>query len=621
MPDLEMWGGVECTVARIGDRFRNQVVETGHHARFDDIDRIAALGVRTLRYPILWETIAPDDPERRDWRWHDARLARLKALGIRVIAGLLHHGSGPRYTSLLDPAIPRLLAAHAAHTARRYPWIELFTPINEPLTTARLSCLYGHWYPHARDEHSFLRALVNQCEATRLAMDAVREITPSARLVQTEDIGKVFSTPRLSYQADFENARRWLSLDLLCGLIGREHLLYPFLLAHGIDSAELDRWGRHPCPPDIIGVNHYLTSERYLHPHTGAFPAQFSGGNGRERYADVEAVRMSVPQGQLGPAARLNDVWARYRLPMVVTEVHHGCTRDEQLRWLMEVWNAAEQVQRGGADVRAVTVWSMFGAVDWNSLLTRDNGCYEPGAFDVRDSPPRLTAIGQAVRSLARAGRFSHPVIADSPGWWRRPERLYRAPSRQTDEPRADSRRPVLVIGGDEQWRQASDNAARARGLAMVVLGSDGERVDDPAHLSSLLDRLHPWAMIDARTFPTQDIGTTKRHQLALACDRLEVQLALICDEPSTGGCCNDRAQSRDARPLKEHRGETVRDREAWTDAVLSVYAGPENIDAILDLLIDGARGLWRPTCGKLQFQDRPEADGQVQDLRSDSSH
>jgi hypothetical protein len=46
---------------------------------------------------------------------------------------------------------------------------------------------------------------------------AIREVTPGARLVQTEDMGAVFSTPALEYQATFENHRRWLSLDLLCG--------------------------------------------------------------------------------------------------------------------------------------------------------------------------------------------------------------------------------------------------------------------------------------------------------------------------------------------------------------------------------------------------------------------
>src|SRR4051794_41202358 len=99
---LEVWGGIECTVARIGDVFRDQCGETGHRNRLSDLDRIAELGVRTIRYPIVWETVVPDDPERPDWTWHDERLAKLRDLGIRVIATLCHHGSGPRYTNLLD---------------------------------------------------------------------------------------------------------------------------------------------------------------------------------------------------------------------------------------------------------------------------------------------------------------------------------------------------------------------------------------------------------------------------------------------------------------------------------------------------------------------------------------
>src|SRR3546814_11151054 len=64
---------------------------------------------------------------------------------------LLHHGSGPGYTSLIDPDFPAKFAAFAARAAERYPWIESWTPINEPLTTARFSALYGHWYPHRKE--------------------------------------------------------------------------------------------------------------------------------------------------------------------------------------------------------------------------------------------------------------------------------------------------------------------------------------------------------------------------------------------------------------------------------------------------------------------------------------
>ena len=64
---LELWGGCECTVVRIGDAFRDQSIETGHRHRLDDIDRIAALGIRTVRYPVLWESVAPNGPDSADW--------------------------------------------------------------------------------------------------------------------------------------------------------------------------------------------------------------------------------------------------------------------------------------------------------------------------------------------------------------------------------------------------------------------------------------------------------------------------------------------------------------------------------------------------------------------------
>lgn len=173
--------------------------------RLDDLDRFAELGIRALRYPVLWERTAPDGCAR--FAWADARLGRLRDLGVRPIVGLVHHGSGPPRTSLLDPSFAEGLARFARAVAERYPWVEDYTPVNEPLTTAHFSGLYGHWYPHGRDGRAFVRALLTQCRAIAAAMCAVREINPRARLVQTEDLGRTFSTLLLAYQAQHENHR------------------------------------------------------------------------------------------------------------------------------------------------------------------------------------------------------------------------------------------------------------------------------------------------------------------------------------------------------------------------------------------------------------------------------
>ncbi len=422
---LRMWGGIECSTVRVGDDWRDQLRETGHHDRDADLDLVAGLGIRALRYPLLWERVTEGHPGACGWGWHDARLRRLGDLGVNVIGGLLHHGSGPATTDLLDPEFPERLAAHAAEAASRYPFVTAWTPVNEPLTTARFSCQYGHWYPHARDEPSFLRALVNQCRAVLLSMRAIRAATPGARLVQTEDLGRVFGTRPTRFQAGYENQRRWLSFDLLCGRVDGGHPMRAHLEASGVPARALDELAGGEAAPDVIGINHYVTSDRFLDHRLDRYPAHLHGGNGSMAYADTEAARVDVGQGATGWEARLREAWNRYRLPLALTEVHLGCDDEwEQVRWLVRAWEAAGKLRAEGADVRAVTAWALFGLVDWNTMLRERRGHYEPGVFDARVDPPRPMLVAKVVRDLAREGRHSHPAVRE-PGWWERDDRIH----------------------------------------------------------------------------------------------------------------------------------------------------------------------------------------------------
>ena len=54
---LQLWAGIECTVNRIGDTYYDQLERSGHSVRSRDLERLASLGVRTIRYPILWERV------------------------------------------------------------------------------------------------------------------------------------------------------------------------------------------------------------------------------------------------------------------------------------------------------------------------------------------------------------------------------------------------------------------------------------------------------------------------------------------------------------------------------------------------------------------------------------
>ncbi|HEX7177357.1 MAG TPA: family 1 glycosylhydrolase [Pyrinomonadaceae bacterium] len=515
---LELWGGVECTVNRVGDQYFDQLERSGHAARHTDLDLFASLGVRALRYPVLWERTAPDGPESADWSWADARLARLRRIGVRPIVGLVHHGSGPRDTSLVDPEFPEKLAGFARAVAVRYPWVDAYTPVNEPLTTARFSGLYGHWYPHGRDTLTFARALLAQCRAVVLSMRAIREVNPRARLVQTDDLGKTFSTRALTYQAEFENERRWLTFDLLCGRVRPGHPMWNYLCGSGVSAAELEWFVANPCPPDIIGVNHYLTSERYLDERLERYPSCTHGGNGRDSYADVEAVRV-LAEGCAGPRALLKEAWERYGLPLAVTEAHLGCTREEQMRWLKEVWDGARSLRAAGVDVRAVTAWALLGSFDWDSLHTQARGHYEPGVFDLRSPRPRPTALANLLRELSSGARPHHPVL-DAPGWWRRLDRLLYLP---------ETRRPSGAPAVEKQWTHKIEGKAQDKVRRLLITGATGTLgrafaracdaraipyrlstraemdIADPSSVAAALDEFEPWAVVNAAGYVRVD--------------------------------------------------------------------------------------------------------------------
>jgi dTDP-4-dehydrorhamnose reductase len=526
--NLELWGGIECTVNRVGTRTFDQVKRSGHETRLEDLDRFAELGLKTLRYPVLWERVQPEGPDDFDWSWSDERLNHLRELGIRPLVGLLHHGSGPRWTDLLDPEFPAKFARYALAVARRYPWIVGYVPVNEPLTTARFSGLYGHWFPHEKDNSAFLRALLNQVEGVGLAMAAIRSVQPAAELVQTEDLGKSFGTELLRYQCDFENERRWITFDLLLGKVKQSHPLWNFLIEAGGDRTQLERISDHPCAPDILGVNYYVTSERYLDEDLDKYPPETHGGNIFHRYADVAAVR-AREEGLVGIGSLLREMWGRYRAPMAVTEAHMGCTREEQVRWLAEIWKECQALRRDHIDCRAVTAWALLGTFDWNSLVTEQNGDYEPGAFDLRSGEPRPTAIAGVIRSLAREQDVSSPVL-QTPGWWRRHERLPHHLHPERIHPAA--RGPgILVLGGRGNLGQAFGRICESRGLGCHLLSRYDADVGHPASVRNAIERYRPWAVINAAGYTFIDEAEADAEQCHQVNGEGAVTGARLCAE------------------------------------------------------------------------------------------
>ncbi len=638
---LELWAGAECTVNRVRDRFFDQMLRTGHAERLDDLDRLAALGVRRIRFPVLWERVEPDAHRGGGgFDWSDVRLERLAALGIEPIVGLIHHGSGPLHTHLCDAGFVDGLAGFAARVAARYPHVNAFTPVNEPLTTARFSALYGLWYPHTTELRGFYRAVLNQVLATRASMRAIRLVNPHAQLYTTEDLATVFSTLDLAEQCRYENERRWLSLDLSCGRVDRCHPLRRELEDHGIEARALDDLCAEPCAPDLIGINYYLTSDRFLDSRLDLYPQHTWGGNGRERYADVEAVR-ARSAGIVGHQAVLESVWARYRLPCALTEVHLACDREDQLRWLDEAWRGALAARASGADVRAVTLWSAFGAVGWNNLVTRESGHYEPGAYDVRSPQPRPTALATLARGISRG---EQTPLAGGAGWWRRSSRLLygQTPSGVAGGEVLDS--TLLVVGTGAFARRVRQLCGRRFATMVAPTVALARR-----WLADAQQR--PWAVVLAfdPARPAPDMGADLHDHWAGIRERCAADLRVLA--VSTGavfdGCSPRPYRESDAAAPADARGRGWRAFEvaitAMCPEVLVARTGllldpglrgdplsrtiealrtgrsvpihgqrisptwtPHLIDTALDLLIDGERGVWhlvpRTECSVLEL-------------------
>jgi dTDP-4-dehydrorhamnose reductase len=510
--ELALWGGLECTVNRVADEYFSQLERNGHHERISDLERFARLGISAIRYPVLWEHMAPKEVDQIDWHWPDERLPALQDLGITPIVGLVHHGSGPKYTSLTDPEFPEKLSAFAMAVANRYPWLEYYTPVNEPLTTARFSGLYGVWYPHGRDDRIFIEALLNQCRAVALSMREIRKVNPQAKLVQTDDLGKTYSTAQMSRLADFYNSRRWLGWDLLCGKVGEEHPLWEYLISTGIPATRLLWFRDNPCTPDIIGINYYVTSERWLDERLERYSGHHITDYRGQRFVDVEPARvLATPTPGVGPL--LQEAWDRYRLPLAVTEAHIDARREDQMRWLVEIWQAASKARQHGIDVRAVTVWALLGSYDWNCLVTQCRGYYEPGPFDVRSGTPRATAVANLMQDLAARRPLSHPVLKGQ-GWWRRPGRLTWPPVATRSAIGSlcpehhgpnDGVPPIVVTGASGTLGKAFARICGERNLTCRLLTRQDMDIAVRGSVESAVSRLQPWAIINASGYVQVD--------------------------------------------------------------------------------------------------------------------
>ena len=373
--------GIENSIPTInGGRQRiDELATCGFYKHWKtDFELVADMGIRFLRYgPPLHTTWTGVD--RYDWDFTDQTFADLKRREIVPITDLCHFGVPDWVGNFQNPEFPDLFQAYARAFAERFPWVQLYTPINEMYVCAAFSARYGWWNEQLSNDQSFVNALKHIVKANVLAMQAILEVRPDAIFIQSESSEYFHAeNPAAIGAAEVMNSERFLSLDLNYGRrVDSE--MYEFLMDNGMSRDEyhffLDNRLKQHC---ILGNDYYVTNEHRV----GADGTTSASG---EIFGYNEITR---------------HYHGRYRLPVMHTETNmaEGRDGDEAVKWLWKEWANVLRVRNDGIPILGFTWYSLTDQVDWDVALRQNNGTVNPlGLYDLDRN---VRPVGRAYKQL-----------------------------------------------------------------------------------------------------------------------------------------------------------------------------------------------------------------------------
>ncbi len=373
--------GVENSAPTIdGGRTRvDELEKCGHYTRWrDDFDCVELIGLKVLRYgPPLHRTWLGVD--RYDWSFPDITFADLRRRDITPIVDLCHFGLPDWLGNFQNGEFPALFAGYASAFAERFPWVQLYTPVNEMFICATFSAAYGWWNEQLSSDTAFVNALKHLVKANVLAMSAILDRRPDAIFIQSESSEYFHAdSPKAIGPAEILNARRFLSLDLNYGR-RVDSQMYEYLMDNGMTRDEyhffLDTRLKQHC---IMGNDYYVTNEHRV----------FDDGSSR-------------PAGEVfGYDGITWQYYSRYRLPVMHTETNfaQGPNGDEAVYWLWKEWANVLRIRNDGVPVVGFTWYSITDQVDWDSALRDNRGSVN--ALGLFDLDRKIRPVGEAYRKI-----------------------------------------------------------------------------------------------------------------------------------------------------------------------------------------------------------------------------
>jgi len=383
--------GIENSIPKIQNgRVRvDQMESCGHYRHWrKDFDLVEDLGLRYLRYgpPLHTSLLGPD---RYDWEFADVTFAELRRRNIIPIVDLCHFGVPDWIGDFQNPDFPEHFARYSAAFARRFPWVQLYTPVNEMFICAQFSAKYGWWNEQGTTDLTFVTALKHIVRANVLAMQEILAVRADAIFIQSESSEYFHAeNPAAIKPAEIENSKRFLSLDLNYGhRVDSE--MYEYLMDNGLTREEyhffLGNSLRHHC---ILGNDYYWTNEHR-----------------------VSADGLSRASGEIfGYSEITRQYYARYRLPVMHTETNiaEGPNGDEAVNWLWKEWANVLRVRNDGVPTVGFTWYSLTDQVDWDVGLREQNNRVHPvGLYDLNRE---IRPVGLSYKQLIQDWREVLPT-------------------------------------------------------------------------------------------------------------------------------------------------------------------------------------------------------------------
>ncbi|MFL6028250.1 MAG: family 1 glycosylhydrolase [Friedmanniella sp.] len=375
-PATPFVAGLESTYLPLADIDITETTGWQHHWR-DDLTALRGL-VEHIRFPIRWHRVEPE-PGRFDWTATDAALEHLRELGIAPIVDLVHHTSYPAWLSdgLRDRRFQGAFVRYAEAVATRYPWLEAYTLFNEPFSTLNFAGHEGLWPPYDRGLDGLVRLMRNVLPAVTEAAGCWRQLLPTARHVWVDTCEHHAGEPGQETWVELANDRRHVVLDLVLGHdLDPERPYLAALLQAGAESL-LDL---APAQVDVLGLDYYAAHEWWYSARGSWSPSPH-------------------PVGFAALAAHYAD---RYRMDVMLGETNLRGLPSDRVSWLRYMLEQYEQAVSRGVPLRGFCWYPYLDSADWDSLLARAAGRFDPvGVVTVGPEGRERTVFTEAWEAAA----------------------------------------------------------------------------------------------------------------------------------------------------------------------------------------------------------------------------